>query len=71
MVENVLARRVDKPLTADRHGDAVGTGNIQAAGHLGVGGVFAGAHDEPAGERDAADDERCIVEGGYRSGGVD
>ncbi len=54
-VQQVLALGVDQPLAADRHGDALRARDVQRLGHALVGGVLAGADDQPAGKRVGAD----------------
>ena len=48
--------RVDQPLAADGHGRHLAAAGVQALAHQVVAGVLAGAGEEPAAERELADD---------------
>ena len=47
-IEEIFSLGVDQSLTAHGHGDALGPGGVECLGHALVGGVFAGANDQPA-----------------------
>ena len=51
VIEDVLPTRVDEPLAAHGHGNAVGSRAGQRVGHQFVAGILAGADDQPAGQR--------------------
>ena len=59
-VEQIAALAVEQPLAADRHGNAIGARERERLGHQFVAGVFAGADDQAAVERVAADPQRRI-----------
>lgn len=60
MVKNIFAGGIQQSLSSHGNRDAVGPRSCQALRHLGVGGVFSGADNQPAGKTNTADSQTFI-----------